>query len=731
MLAPLRADVPLPAERDARLDRDARRHRRRQHLVAVLVWLLVEELPARKRDDARVQVERPCALERDGYLGARREHDRVGLGARIALPQHVPAAQWALARIGHALAAEHRQLLPGEGEPHRPAVALERDLPGGDGLVRVPRAHHPEVRHRAQRHQVLDGLVRGAVLPEPDRVVRPDPDHGQVRERRQPDRGSHVVGEHEEGRPVGLEDPRLEDDPVHDRPHPVLADPERDVAADVGRREDPAALELGLRGLDQVCGAADQGRREVLERLHHRLPGVARRDLLAGLERRQRLLPAVARAPLQVELAVCRRVRMRVGPCLEPLLPRRAGCRATLAHTLHMVANRVGDDERLVRIPAEHLLRPPHLVLTERRPVGLRRVDRVGRRVGDVRAENDERRPAVLGARRRERGAQRIQVVRVVDVLDVPPVRFEALPLVLADEADRRRAVDGDVVVVVDVHEASEPELARDRRRLLRHPLHHVAVGADRVHPRVDERVVRPVPPVGEEALCDREPHAVRKALAQRARRRLDPRRVPELRVSRGPRAPLPKMLQVVHRHVVARQVERDVLEDAGMPRGEDEAVAARPIRRRGIVAHLLRVEEVGDGGERHRRARMARVRLLDGVHREDADRVDRETSRVGRRSCGQDYAPRAVSGDNRVGRPQVPVEEPGRVVERRPPSGSAPPARRPRRPTRRGRRRPRDARPRRDGSRSDVLRSATRGGRIPRPVPRRRAPGACGRRAA
>jgi hypothetical protein len=27
----------------------------------------------------------------------------------------------------------------------------------------------------------------------------------------------------------------------------------------------------------------------------------------------------------------------------------------------------------------------------------------------------------------------------------------------------------------------------------------------------------------------------------------------------------------------------------------------------------------------------VARVRLLDGVHREDADRVDRETRRVGR----------------------------------------------------------------------------------------------------
>src|SRR4029078_5079366 len=106
-----------------------------------------------------------------------------------------------------------------------------------------------------------------------------------------------------------------------------------------------------------------------------------------------------------------------------------------------------------------------------------------------------------------------------------------------------RRAVDRDVVVVVDVDEAPEPELARDRGGLLRDSLHHVAVGADRVDTRVDDRVVRPVPPVGEEALRDREPDAVREALPEPARRRLDARRLPELRVARRARAPLPKML--------------------------------------------------------------------------------------------------------------------------------------------------------------------------------------------
>src|SRR5881394_2630457 len=50
-----RADVAIPAERRGLLDRDARRHARRQHLVAVGVVLAVEQLPAGQADDARAE----------------------------------------------------------------------------------------------------------------------------------------------------------------------------------------------------------------------------------------------------------------------------------------------------------------------------------------------------------------------------------------------------------------------------------------------------------------------------------------------------------------------------------------------------------------------------------------------------------------------------------------------------------------------------------------------------
>ena len=71
------------------------------------------------------------------------------------------------------------------------------------------------------------------------------------------------------------------------------------------------------------------------------------------------------------------------------------------------------------------------------------------------------------------------------------------------------------------------------------------------------------------------------------------------------------------------------------MPRREDEAVAVGPVRVRRVVPHRARVEHVGERGEAHRRPGVTRVRLLHGVDRERADRVDAqlvERLRVGGR---------------------------------------------------------------------------------------------------
>ena len=60
--------------------------------------------------------------------------------------------------------------------------------------------------HGPHGGQLLDGLVGGTVLAQPDRVVGPRVDDVDIGEGRHPDRTAHVVTEHEEGarRPAAM-----------------------------------------------------------------------------------------------------------------------------------------------------------------------------------------------------------------------------------------------------------------------------------------------------------------------------------------------------------------------------------------------------------------------------------------------------------------------------------------------------------------------------------------------
>ncbi len=139
---------------------------------------------------------------------------------------------------------------------------------------------------------------------------------------------------------------------------------------------------------------------------------------------------------------------------------------------------------------------------------------------------------------------QRLEVLGVLDALDVPAVGGQRAAVVLAVERERGRAVDRDVVVVVADDQLAEPEVPGDRRGFLADPLHHVAVGADRVDVVVDDVVARAVEALAEEALGDRHADGVGDALAQRTGRDLDAGRVAALGVPGRARAPLAELLR-------------------------------------------------------------------------------------------------------------------------------------------------------------------------------------------
>ena len=87
---------------------------------------------------------------------------------------------------------------------------------------------------------------------------------------------------------------------------------------------------------------------------------------------------------------------------------------------------------------------------------------------------------------------------------------------------------------------------------------------------------------------------AVGDALAERAGGHLDAEGVAVLGVARGERAPGAQRLEVGELEAVAGQEQLAVLGQRGVPVGQDEPVAADPVRVGRVVAHHPLVEQVG-----------------------------------------------------------------------------------------------------------------------------------------
>ena len=161
---------------------------------------------------------------------------------------------------------------------------------------------------------------------------------------------------------------------------------------------------------------------------------------------------------------------------------RRGPARPALAVELEHV---VGHEERLVGRQAEDLLGGRDLVLAERVAVGLGGVGELGRRVADVAAQHDQRRAVLDGHRPRAAPASSASrsLATSPSCVDVPAVGLEALGRRRRCSASSVGPSMRDVVVVVDVDEAAEAEVAGERRGLVADALLEVAVAAD--HERV------------------------------------------------------------------------------------------------------------------------------------------------------------------------------------------------------------------------------------------------------
>ena len=115
------------------------------------------------------------------------------------------------------------------------------------------------------------------------------------------------------------------------------------------------------------------------------------------------------------------------------------------------------------------------------------------------------------------------------------------------------------MVVVVQHDQLAQPQVAGQAGGLRGDPFLQVAVRCDHERPMVDHGVALAVELRAEPALGDGHPDGVREALAERAGRRLDPRRQAALRVAGRDAVPLAERLQVRERDGVAGQVEERV----------------------------------------------------------------------------------------------------------------------------------------------------------------------------
>jgi hypothetical protein len=242
--------------------------------------------------------------------------------------------------------------------------------------------------------------------------------------------------------------------------------------------------------------------------------------------------------------------------------------------------------------------------------------------VCEVRAEDVQRRLVGDRHRRARGGLDAVGDDDLAEVLHVPAVGLIAGADVVA-EGQRGVALDRDVVVVIEGDQTPKSEVPGDRGGLRGDALLEISVRSDREGVVVDQLVPGPVVARGEHPLGERQADAVGDPLAEWAGCRLDARGMAVLGVAGARRAELAEALDVVELEAIAAEIEHRVEQHRRVPAGEHEAVAVRPLGVGRVVAHDPRVERVGDRRECHRRAGVAGVGLLNGVHRERANRVD------------------------------------------------------------------------------------------------------------
>jgi len=177
--------------------------------------------------------------------------------------------------------------------------------------------------------------------------------------------------------------------------------------------------------------------------------------------------------------------------------------------------------------------------------------------------------------------------------------------------------------------------MAGQRCRFAGDPFHEIAVAADHIDVEVENREICPVVARRQPARRHCHADAIAASLAERSCGGLHAGSVPVFRMAGGNAVDLTELLDIVEADggfradlicleaAHPRQVQHRIQQHGGMPGREHKTVAVGPQRVSGIVTEKLLPQRIYHGGQGHRRARMAGIRLLHRVDGERANGID------------------------------------------------------------------------------------------------------------
>ena len=277
-------------------------------------------------------------------------------------------------------------------------------------------------------------------------------------------------------------------------------------------------------------------------------------------------------------------------------------------------------------VPADRRARRGHFLFPQRRAMRLAGVRLGGRALRDHRLAADEAGTVGHGPGLHNRAVDRFDVVAVDGRDDVPSVGLEAPGRVVAEPCVDVRlvGVDRDPVVVVEHDQLAQAERSGKRAGLVRDALHQAAVPGKHVGVVIDDVEARPVELGRKHPFRDRHADGVGQSLSERSGGGLHPGRAAVFRMAGRHGVQLAEAPQLVHRQLVAGEVQQRVEQHRAVAVGEHEAVAVGPFRIGGIVAQMAGPQRQRDLGHAHGHARMAGVRRLHRVHGQRAHGVGR-----------------------------------------------------------------------------------------------------------